>query len=52
MDEEQISDVSLATFHVFDNKSVGPKRSGTRRTTVSQGACGADLYFPQEPASR
>jgi hypothetical protein len=49
MDEEQISDVSLATFHLFDNESVDPERSGTRRTMVSQGACGADLYLPQNP---
>jgi hypothetical protein len=48
MDDEQISDVSLATFHVFDN-GVGPEWSGTRRTMVSQGACGADLYLPQNP---
>jgi hypothetical protein len=51
MDEEQTSDISLATFHVFDNESIGPQRSGTRRTMVSQGACGADLYFPQNPPS-
>ena len=49
MDDEQISDVSLATFHVFDNDGVGPEWSGTRRIMVSQGACGADLYLPQNP---
>ena len=49
MDEEEISEVSLATFHVFGSESVGQQLSGTRRTVVSQGACGADLYLPQNP---
>ena len=47
MDEEQISEVSLATFHLFDNERVGPQRLRTRPTLISQGACGADLYYPQ-----
>ena len=51
MGEEQISDISLATFRVPDNESVGPRRSGTRPTMVSQGACGADLYLPQNPSA-
>jgi hypothetical protein len=49
MDEEQISDVSLATFHVLDNESGSTWRLRTRPTVVSQGACGADLYLPQNP---
>ena len=49
MDEEQIFDISLATFRVHDDESAGPQRSGTRRIMVSQGACGADLYLPQSP---
>ena len=49
MDEEQISDVSLATFHMMDNESGNPGRPRTRPTVVSQGACGADLYLPQNP---
>jgi hypothetical protein len=49
MDEEQISDVSLATFHVLDNESGSTWRLRTRSTVVSQGACGADLYLPQNP---
>ena len=49
MDEEQISEVSLATFHLFDNECVGPQRPRTRPTMISQGACGADLYYPQNP---
>src|SRR5215472_9756790 len=47
--EEQLFDISLATFQVLDNETVGPQRSGTRPTVVSQGACGADLYLPQNP---
>ena len=47
MDEEQISDISLATFHLFDGDSGGPPRR--RPATISQGACGADLYYPQSP---
>jgi hypothetical protein len=49
MDEQQICEVSLATFHVFDNESVGTRRPRTRSTTVSQGACGIGLYEPQNP---
>jgi hypothetical protein len=49
MDEEPISDVSLATFHVLDNESGSTWRLRTRPTVVSQGACGADLYLPQNP---
>lgn len=49
MEEEYISDVSLATFHLPGNKRVGPRRSRTRPMMVSQGACGADLYYPQNP---
>jgi hypothetical protein len=49
MDEEQISEVSLATFHVFDNESAGTQRPRTRPTMVSQGACGTGLYYPQNP---
>ena len=51
MDEEPISDVSLATFHVLDNESGSTWRLRTRPTVVSQGACGADLYLPQNSAS-
>jgi hypothetical protein len=50
MEEEQISDVSLATFHVPEDASVGLQQPYTRRPImVTQGACGADLYFPQNP---
>ena len=49
MDEEQISDVSLATFHVLDNEGGSTRRLRARPTVVSQGACGADLYLPQNP---
>jgi hypothetical protein len=49
MDEEEISEVSLATFHVLDNGSVPTQRTRTRPIVVGQGACGADLYYPQNP---
>jgi len=51
MDEEQISEVSLATFHLFDSERVGLRRLRTRPTMISQGACGADLYYPQISAN-
>jgi hypothetical protein len=48
MDEEEISEVSLATFHVLDRESAGTLRP----TKVSQGACGIGFYYPQtQPAS-
>jgi hypothetical protein len=47
MDEEESFDVRLATFHVFDGESADVPR--TRPTMISQGACGADLYYPQNP---
>ena len=47
MDEEQISDVSLTTFHVLDDEGGSTRRLRTQPTVVSQGACGADLYLPQ-----
>jgi hypothetical protein len=43
MDEEQISDISLATFHLFNGDRGSPPRR--RPATISQGACGADLYL-------
>jgi hypothetical protein len=49
MDEEQISDISLATFHLFDEDGGSPPRR--RPATISQGACGADLYCPQGTAA-
>lgn len=49
MDEEEISEVSLATFHVLDNASVGTQRTRARPVRVGQGACGADLYYLQNP---
>ena len=49
MDEEQISDVSLATFHVLDDEGGSTRRLRTQPTVVSQGACGADLYLPHNP---
>ena len=43
MDEEEISDISLATFHVYDNESTRTLGWRTRPSMVSEGACGADL---------
>jgi hypothetical protein len=49
MDEEEISDVHLATFRVFDGESANAPR--TRPTIVGAGcgACGIGLYYPQNP---
>jgi hypothetical protein len=49
MDEEEIFEVSLATFHVFDDGSGGTRKTRTPPIRVGQGACGADLYYPQRP---
>ena len=35
--EEEISDVSLATFHVFDNENAGTLRRGVK---IAAGGCG------------
>jgi hypothetical protein len=37
LSEEEISDVSLATFYVFDKESAGPFRPGVR---IAMGMCG------------
>jgi hypothetical protein len=47
--EEEICEVSLATFHVLYSGSVLAQRTRTRPLVVGQGACGADLYYPQNP---
>jgi len=49
MEEELVPEVSLATFRLPDEDSVGLQQPTTRPTMVTQGACGADLYFPQNP---
>jgi hypothetical protein len=36
--EEEVADVSLATFYVFDKENAGPVRTGGR---LAMGACGA-----------
>ncbi len=41
--EAEISDVYLASFHVFDNETVGTQRP---RVRVVAGACGIGLYYP------
>ena len=37
MREEEVADVSLATFYVFDKENAGPVRHGVR---LAMGACG------------
>jgi len=39
LDEEEISDVSLATFHLFDKEDVGTARSGVQLAAMRAG-CG------------
>jgi hypothetical protein len=39
LDEEEISDVSLATFYLFDNENLGNSRSGIQLAAV-RGGCG------------
>ena len=39
LDEEEISDVSLATFHLFDKEDLGNSRSGIQLAAVRTG-CG------------
>ena len=49
MDEEEIFDVRLATFRVFDGESANAPR--TRPTIVGAGACGIGLYHPQDQSA-
>jgi hypothetical protein len=44
--EEEIFEVSLATFRVGGDRTVA-RRVSPRPFMVAQGACGADLYYPQ-----
>jgi hypothetical protein len=48
LSEEEIFEVSLATFHVRDDGTVA-RWVSPRPIMVGQGACGADLYYPQSP---
>jgi hypothetical protein len=48
MDEQQICEVSLATFR-FDNENLSIQRPRARPLMVSQGACGIGFYYPQNP---
>ena len=55
LDEEEISDVSLATFHVFDKEDAGPPPLFQKpRLAVGGGAgcgcsCAPCAYWPQPP---
>ena len=48
LDEEEISDVSLSTFYIFDNENAGARRPGlqlaqrTRRPRQGCGGCADD----------
>jgi hypothetical protein len=53
--EEEISDISLATFHIFDKENAGPPSIFQKlRLAAGGGACGACscapcAYWPQAP---
>jgi hypothetical protein len=49
MDEEEIFDVRLATFRVFDGESANPPRTQPTIVGAGCGACGIGLYYPQNP---
>jgi hypothetical protein len=38
--EEEVSDVTLATFYAVDHEGQGQSRGGTRRIRLAMGACG------------
>jgi hypothetical protein len=39
LNEEEISDISLATFYVFDKELVGARRLGVRPAAQDAGGC-------------
>jgi hypothetical protein len=51
LDEEEIADVNLATFYVFDKENAGPSRHGVRLAcgcwTGTYYTSGNDAYAPQ-----
>jgi hypothetical protein len=49
MDEEEILDVRLTTFRVFDGDSANAPRTRPTIAGAACGVCGADLYYPQNP---
>jgi hypothetical protein len=49
LSEEEISDVSLATFHVFDRENAGIHRG---RARLAMCACGIGFYYPVDPPPR
>ena len=48
LDEEEIADVNLATFYVFDKENTGPSRHGVRLAC----GCWMGTYYTRPPASR
>jgi hypothetical protein len=49
--EEQVSDVSLATFYVFDKENPGTFRPGVRLAVGAGGGCWTGTYYTS-PGSR
>src|SRR6516165_10023832 len=48
--EEEISDISLATFHAFDRENAGTHERRTRLAMAAGGcACGIGLYYHYTP---
>ena len=53
--EEEISDISLATFHIFDKENAGPPSIFQKLRLAAGGgagcgcSCGACVYSPQPP---
>jgi hypothetical protein len=45
--EEEIFDVRLTTFRVFDGESANVPLKRPTMAGAACGACGADLYYPQ-----
>jgi hypothetical protein len=48
LDEEEIADVNLAIFYVFDKENTGPSRHGVRLAC----GCWTGTYYTRPPASR
>jgi len=49
IDEEEIFEVNLATFRVFDRESADAPRTRPTIVGAACGACGISLYYPQNP---
>ena len=47
--EEQVSDVSLATFYVFGKENPGTFRPGVRLAVGAGGGCWTGTYYTSRP---